>query len=127
MVNAVTFGLQVTSGIHGVKSLEGNVNREKMFKVGILSGPFTSMGPHKTTGMADYFGPIVNRAARVASACELGQVCVGIALDNGVSADPPDFGKEINVKLEGVRKLKGITIDVAIFSCSRRQIENIYR
>jgi len=127
MANAVTFGLQLTSGIYGVNNLEGNVDKVKMFKVGILSGPFTAMGPHKTTGMADYFGPIVNRTARVASACELGQVCVGIALGQGVSADPPDFGKEIKVKLEGIRKLKGITIDVAIFSCSKRQIETPYR
>ena len=105
----------------------GSVDRENMFKVGVLSGPFTSMGPHKTTGMADYFGPIVNRAARVASNCDPGQICVGIPLSNGVSADPPDFGPTINVRLQCIKKLKGITIDVAIFSCNKKRIETPYK
>lgn len=127
MVNAVFFGLQLKSIIHKAEGLMGNVDRDNMFKVGIVSGPFTSMGPHRTTGMADYFGPIVNRAARVCSNCEPGQICVGIPLANGVTADPPDFGSTVAVRLQGIKKLKGITIDVAIFSCSMRRIENIYR
>jgi len=126
MSNAVTFGLNLKSSLQGAEDLVGSVDRENMFKVGLLSGPFTSMGPHKTTGMADYFGPIVNRAARVASNCEPGQVCVGIPLANGVTADPPDFGPTVSVKLQGIKRLKGITIDVAIFECSKRQIETPY-
>lgn len=126
MVNAVFFGLQLKSNIQGIKGLVGNVDRENMFKVGVLSGPFTSMGPHRTTGMADYFGPIVNRAARVASNCQKGQVCVGIPLSGGVTADPPDFGSTVNVRLQEIKKLKGITIDVAIFACKMRQIETPY-
>jgi class 3 adenylate cyclase len=126
MAHAVTFGLSLKSTLQRAEDLVGNVDRDNMFKVGILSGPFTSMGPHKTTGMADYFGPIVNRAARVASNCERGQVCVGIPLSNGVTADPPDFGPTINVRLLGIKKLKGITIDVAIFECSKRRIETLY-
>lgn len=126
MAHAVTFGLQLKSTLQGAEDLVGSVDRENMFKVGILSGPFTSMGPHKTTGMADYFGPIVNRAARVASNCDPGQVCVGIPLSNGVTADPPDFGPTVNVSLQGIKKLKGITIDVAIFACSKRRIETLY-
>lgn len=74
---------------------------------------------------ADYFGPIVNRAARVASNCQLGEVCVGIPLADGVTADPPDFGPTIRVHLEGIKKLKGISIDTAIFSCHRRRIERL--
>ena len=127
MAHAVTFGLQLKSTLQpGVTDLAGNHDLVNMFKVGILSGPFTSMGPHKTTGMADYFGPIVNRAARVASNCEPGQVCVGIPLSNGVSADPPDFGPTVNVRMQGIKKLKGITIDVAIFNITKRMIETIY-
>jgi class 3 adenylate cyclase len=126
MANAVTFGLQIKSFLQGVDELVGTVDRDNMFKVGIVSGPFTSMGPHKITGMADYFGPIVNRSARVASNCEPGQVCVGIALSNGVTADPPDFGPTVGVKLQGIKKLKGITIDMAIFECFKRRIETPY-
>lgn len=124
MAHAVTFGLNLKSALSNVELL-GNADYENMFKVGILSGPFTAMGPHKTTGMADYFGPIVNRAARVASNCEPGQVCVGIALEDGVTADPPDFGPTINVSLLEIKKLKGITIDVAIFRCMKRRIETL--
>ena len=124
MAHAVTFGLNLKSALSNCDLL-GNVDYENMFKVGIISGPFTAMGPHKTTGMADYFGPIVNRAARVASNCEVGQVCVGIALANGVTADPPDFGPAINVSLLEIKKLKGITIDVAIFQCKKRRIETL--
>jgi len=128
MAHAVTFGLNLKATVlqGSANDLVGSVDRENMFKVGVLSGPFTSMGPHKTTGMADYFGPIVNRAARVASNCEPGQICVGIPLSNGVSADPPDFGPSINVRLQGIKKLKGITIDVAIFSCNKKRIETPY-
>ena len=58
MAHAVTFGLQLKSTLQpGVTDLVGNHDLSNMYKVGILSGPFTSMGPHKTTGMADYFGP----------------------------------------------------------------------
>jgi len=127
MVNAVFFGLQLKNVVQEAQGLVGNVDRQNMFKVGVLSGPFTSMGPHRTTGMADYFGPIVNRAARVCSNCEPGQVCVGIPLTKGVTADPPDFGDTVKVRWQGNKKLKGITIDVAIFSCSMRKIESIYR
>jgi len=127
MAHAVTFGLQLKSTLQGVDDLVGSADRDNMFKVGIISGAFTSMGPHKTTGMADYFGPIVNRAARVASNCEPGQVCVGIPLTNGVTADPPDFGSTVSVRLQGIKKLKGITLDVAIFECSKRRIETPYR
>ena len=128
MVNAVFFGLQLKAAVReGAEDLLGRVERENMFKVGILSGPFTSMGPHHTTGMADYFGPIVNRAARVASNCEPGEVCVGIPLTQGVTADAPDFGESVAVRLQGIKKLKGITVDMAMFSCSMRRIETFHR
>lgn len=127
MANAVNFGLQLKSALQEANDLVGTMDRDTiMFKVGIVSGPFTSMGPHRITGMADYFGPIVNRTARVAMNCEPGQVCVGIPLSDGVSADPPDFGSTIAVKLQEIKKLKGITIDMAIFECSKRNIETPY-
>ena len=120
MAAAVLFGLQLVSEI-------GKLYKNDIFKIGIVTGPFTSMGPHKTTGMADYFGPIVNRAARVASNCELGQVCVGIPFDNGVTgADPPDFGPKVNVRLDGIKQLKGISVDTAIFSCQLVQEVSAY-
>ena len=49
MAHAVTFGLNLKSSMSNIDLL-GNVDYENMFKVGILTGPFTAMGPHKTTG-----------------------------------------------------------------------------
>jgi len=118
IANAVSFGLRLVEAIDRAP-LKGNIDRSKMFKIGIHTGPFTSMGPHTVTGRADYFGPVVNRAARVASQCELGQVLIGIPLPSGETPCTPDFGSKIITKLVGIRKLKGLTVDMALFSCAR--------
>jgi class 3 adenylate cyclase len=118
---AVMFGLKLMARIRegGAKEqLLGDVDCENMYKIGIVSGPFTAMGPHKTNGFADYFGPIVNRAARVASDSEPGQVNVGIALANGTKIAPPTFGPTIDVRLVGIKQLKGVTVDIAIYRCT---------
>lgn len=45
-------------------------------KMGIYSGVPSHVMPHTTTGRADYFGPLVNRAARLCNAAARGgQVC----------------------------------------------------
>ena len=88
-------------------------------KVGVHSGRFISMGPHKITGRADYFGPIVNRAARVASASRVGDVSVGYALETGDEVVPPDFGSGVDVQLSGKHKYKGISVEMITFSCCR--------
>lgn len=121
MAQAVTFGLNLRSAL-GNASFHGQVtNRQRatMVKIGIYAGPYVSMGPHAVTGRADYFGPIVNRAARVASAACPGQVCVGIPLATGEVAESPDFGCKIKTKFMGAKRLKGLTFDMALFSCYR--------
>eukprot|EP00984_Skeletonema_dohrnii_P002740 scaffold949_cov160-Skeletonema_dohrnii-CCMP3373.AAC.6 len=119
---AVSFGLKLNESIRegGAKEhLLGDVDCDKMYKIGIVSGPFTSMGPHKTSGLADYFGPIVNRAARVASNCEAGQLCVGIPLVSGAKIAPPNFGPSVQVRLLGIKQLKGVSVDIAVYCCSK--------
>ena len=70
------------------------------------------------TGRADYFGPVVNRAARVTAAAEAGNVYVGIPVtDPGVTPERPDFGPAIAVNLVGVKELKGVTVGMALFCC----------
>ena len=43
-------------------------------KVGVYTGAPMSVVPHTTTGRADYFGAIVNRAARLMAGAQGGQV-----------------------------------------------------
>merc|ERR1711924_569841 len=43
-------------------------------KCGVYEDVPTSVEPHKTTGRADYFGPLVNRAARLMGAACGGEV-----------------------------------------------------
>ncbi|DBA91536.1 TPA: hypothetical protein ACH3X1_003159 [Trebouxia sp. C0004] len=45
-------------------------------KVGIFPGHMAKICPHTSTGRADYFGPAVNRAARLLCAAKGGQVLV---------------------------------------------------
>lgn len=55
--------------------LAGNViYRGLRAKVGIFRGAMNKIVPHSTAGRADYFGPAVNRAARVLAAAQEGQV-----------------------------------------------------
>ncbi len=61
---------------------------------------------------------IVNRAARIAKQCEPGQVCVGVPMGDG--EEPPDPGPTVEVDVLGVKKLKGISVDMAIFGCRKR-------
>merc|ERR1719253_2500963 len=100
-------------------SWAGRLTRSARSESGSFGGPFLSMGPHTVSGHADYFGPIVNRAARVAAQCEPGQVCVGVPMADG--EEPPDPGPSVDVELLAVKELKGISIEMAIFSCSKKE------
>jgi hypothetical protein len=54
MANAVFFGLQLVS------DMEDKYYLGDIFKIGIVTGAFISMGPHKTTRMANYCGPTIS-------------------------------------------------------------------
>lgn len=117
--NGIKFGLDLKEDVLTAATLFGKVDKERAFRVGIHWGPFLSMGPHTVSGHADYFGPIVNRAARVAAQCEPGQVCVGVPMGDG--EEPPDPGPSVDVDVLGVKQLKGISIEMAIFACKKRK------
>ena len=56
--NGIKFALELKETVIKSPKLRGDIDREKIFKIGIHWGPFLSMGPHTITGHADYFGPI---------------------------------------------------------------------
>ena len=53
-------------------------------EIDINHNTFLTLGPHKTTGRADYFGKVVNRAARITAKSDLGTVHFGVLADNSM-------------------------------------------
>jgi class 3 adenylate cyclase len=72
------------------------------------------MGPDRQSGRADYFGKVMNRAARVAGAAEPGQVVLGKML-----ADARLEIDGVSTVYLGVRTLKGLAEEVALYACHR--------
>ncbi|EFJ39833.1 hypothetical protein VOLCADRAFT_100489 [Volvox carteri f. nagariensis] len=60
--------------LQGLPCQGASVPRGFRAKVGIFTGVPLSVVPHATTGRADYFGAIVNRAARLMAGAKAGQV-----------------------------------------------------
>ena len=72
--------------------MHGNVVfRGPKVKMGIYAGVPTRVVPHTTTGRADYFGPLVNRAARY---------CHAAARGGQVSLKPYALGQEVILRDE---------------------------
>jgi hypothetical protein len=63
---------------------------------------------------------VVNRAARIASGAKAGQVVLGILLDDVNAEESIDFDG-ISGRPLGVRQYKGIEVDIATFSCSKKK------
>ena len=55
--NGVKFALDLKEDVLR-EELLGEVDSERVFRIGLHWGPFISMGPHTVSGHADYFGPI---------------------------------------------------------------------
>jgi len=88
-------------------------------KIGIHSGKFASMGPHPVTGRADYFGPVVNRSARIAAGADPAQVLVGVAVEDGEEeVEAPDLG-DVGSRFLRKEKFKGVSKEIAVYSCYR--------
>jgi len=118
-LTAVQFGLSLMTALHSASTFDDSVHRKGLVKVGIVKDSFRSMGPDPTTGRADYHGPVVNRAARVAAAAGAGEVYLGIA-----TADPealvaklPSLGPSVSMQSKGIKTLKGVTEPMALYLC----------
>lgn len=116
--DAISFGLQVQDYLKD--NLLANENLAGLVQIGVHEGAFASMGPHQTTGRADYFGKVVNRAARVAGAAAPGRVYWGII--GGDSEDSEcvlQLGGGLRAELVDKRHLKGVQEEMALYECSR--------
>jgi class 3 adenylate cyclase len=98
--DAVEFGMLLQETLKD-KLLEGE-DLNGLLQVGIHEGPFSSLVPHKVTGRADYFGKVVNRAARVAGAAHPGTVVVAVV--EGTTL--PDLGSSFDTTFLGTKALK---------------------
>ena len=57
-------------------SIDSTTERFTAFQAGLAPGKMVKICPHNSTGRADYFGAVVNRAARLLCAAKPGQVLV---------------------------------------------------
>ena len=114
---AVKFGLRLMEELKVTRLADDYADVSKMIKLGCVHDTFLTMGPHKTTGRADYFGKVVNRAARITAKSELGTVNFGVLADESV-ANLPNLDGSIICELKGVKQLKGVQEDMALYECS---------
>jgi class 3 adenylate cyclase len=81
-------------------------------RVGVFAGVPEEMRPHTTSGRADYFGPVLNRAARVAYAANAGQTLAPSELTKAVfsAADAPThMNRKIEGRSAGQHAFKGVS------------------
>jgi class 3 adenylate cyclase len=113
---AIKFGLRLMDEVQEFLYDDKVLDLSKMIKMGCVHDTFLTMGPHKTTGRADYFGKVVNRAARITAKSELGTVNFGVLADDSVS-NLPKLDHSIIAVLRGVKQLKGVQEEMALYEC----------
>jgi class 3 adenylate cyclase len=116
--DAVRFGLDLQaslqSGAIDITKCKSPKDGKSLLKVGICNGKFESMYPDPLTGRADYFGTVVNCAARVAATAKPGDVYVGI-----MTSQPPMLERGLSAGLvEKNTPLKGLKNGVDLYKCS---------
>ena len=121
ITEAAKFGLGFLELLKQQQPLEDGMDVASLVTFGCVHDTFVTLEPHKTTGRADYFGKVVNRAARVAYSSSLGSVSVGVVITPGF--DQEAFTIEdpsITFKFVGNRKLKGVEGEMAVYECTRQ-------
>ena len=68
------------------------------------------------TGRADYFGAVVNRAARIASHSKTQELRLGVPKSELDDFEPPQT-KHVRVRYIGTEVFKGVNIEMALFAC----------
>ncbi len=123
LLDAVLFGLHLQqvlgSKVQGSKLVQ-------LLKYGCLHDQFLTMGPHRSTGRADYFGNMGYRAARLSSVVPSGSVCVGV-FDSNNCRDHIVHDPSVKVTHLGRRALKGISEEISVYecTCATAALENV--
>jgi hypothetical protein len=122
--DAVLFGLRVNKRLSERKSQEGEQNLAKLIKYTCTHGTFQTMGPNRTSGRADYFGKVVNRAARLSSLASPGTVGFGVFRSKGERGKDmkvsPINHPSISCRFRGKKVLKDIQEELALFECDAK-------
>jgi class 3 adenylate cyclase len=113
--DAIRCGLSIQDYLRSNNTVAG-VSLKNMIKIGLHHGPFTSMGPDLTTGRADYFGVVVNRAARIADAAHPGEVFMGVIASIDCE-EPPPLENGLKATFAGRKALKGINEEMNLYNC----------
>eukprot|EP00899_Mesostigma_viride_P028343 jgi/Mesvir1/8694/Mv02631-RA.1 len=90
------------------------VYRGLRLQIGMCLGVPSDCQPHMATGRAAYFGPMVNRAARIAAAASHGQSLANWGLYEAAHKSSPD----LTWKEMGVYYLKGVKESMNIYEIS---------
>eukprot|EP00899_Mesostigma_viride_P013163 jgi/Mesvir1/21848/Mv04227-RA.3 len=90
------------------------VFRGLRLQIGLCMGVPAECNPHRATGRAAYYGPIVNRAARIAATAAAGQTLCNDVLHDSIKASTPD----LTFKELGKFDLKGVREPMHLFQVS---------
>ena len=118
---AVRFGLSFMELMRMQPPLEDGTAIARIVTFGCVHGNVLALEPHKTTGRADYFGKVVNRAARVSYSSALGKVCLGITAEEESNDAHKVDDPTIHMKFVGMKQLKGVEGEMAIYECKRKR------
>lgn len=123
-LDAILFGLYLRNELASREprqAISGASDVSQLLTYACIHEPFLTMGPHRTTGRADYFGKIVNRAARLSKAIGCGTVCLGIICSDiqslkecGGRTYPIDY-PTIKWRFGGTKKLKGVPGKISVY------------
>eukprot|EP00899_Mesostigma_viride_P013145 jgi/Mesvir1/21831/Mv04216-RA.1 len=90
------------------------VFRGLRLQIGLCMGVPVECHPHRATGRAAYYGPIVNRAARIAATAAAGQTLCNDVLYDSIEA----FSSDLVFKELGKFDLKGVREPMHLFQVS---------
>jgi len=88
--------------------------------IGMVTGAPQMFQFNKVAGKMDYFGPVVNRAARVAATSAPGEISVGPTTKTILQDPSPEY----TISSRGKHALKGVDTELEIFTMLPKGLED---